>query len=90
MLVFRPYEKNLFGQTRSWSADGAGGQYVIAKNPTAETYQASYHGPGARPELLRDGIWLPSFERAKQVCEQDTTGRVRSRIAGKANVRRSR
>ena len=88
MLVFRPHEKNLFGQTRSWSADGAGGLYVVEKSPSGDTYQARWQGAGPKPELLQKGMWLPSYERAKQICEQDATGRVRQRIAEQARQRR--
>jgi hypothetical protein len=90
MLVFRPHEKNLFGQTRSWLADGAGGQYVIEKSPSGDTYQARWHGPGLKPELLQKGMWLPAYERAKQICEQDATVRVRARIAAQSRDRRAR
>ena len=90
MLVFRPFEKNLFGQTRSWSAESGGGQYVIAKAATADTYQASYQTTGAKPLLLHNGAWLPAFERAKQICEQDSSARMRQRIAEKARARPGR
>jgi hypothetical protein len=90
MLVFRPHEKNLFGEARSWSAEGAGGLYVIARAATGETYQASFQAPGMKPELLQGGAWRPSYELMKKACEQDATTRVRQRVAQQSRQRRTR
>jgi hypothetical protein len=91
MLVFRPHEKNLFGETRSWSAEAAGGRYVITRGAggtTGEQYQAAFHAPNMQPQLLNGGAWRPSYELTKKMCEQDATTRMRSRIADKSRGRR--
>jgi hypothetical protein len=86
MLVFRPHEKNLFGETRSWSAEAAGGLYIITRGAggvTGEQYQAVFQAAGMRPELLNGGAWRPSYELTKKMCEQDATTRARARFAAK-------
>ncbi len=90
MLAFRPFEKNLFGQTRSWCADSGAGRYVITRSPTAETFQASLHIPGAQPVLLQRGSWQPLFDRAKRACDEDAALRLRQRIAAKSSTRARR
>jgi hypothetical protein len=90
MLVFTSYEKNLFGQVRSWSASVSGGRYVISKAPNTDRYQAEFQDVGMKPVLLQKGDWLPSFERAKTICNQDASTRQRARIVQKFRQRPQR
>jgi hypothetical protein len=83
MLVFKPFEKNLFGQTRSWAAAVSGGHYVIEKLPAGETYQPRFQDMSGRVTAINGGAALPSYDRAKQVCESSEQVRVRQRIASK-------
>jgi hypothetical protein len=89
MLVFKPFEKNLFGQTRSWAAPVSGGHYVIEKLPAGETYQPRFQDAAGRVTPIGKAP-LPTYDRAKQACETDEQGRVRQRIAAKARAPRSR
>jgi len=84
MLTFKIHEKNLFHQPRSWIAQDADGYYVIEKSATKDQYQARYDQTGQPQELLMKGMWLPSYDRATEVCEQDRKDRQRARIAAKA------
>ncbi|MBA2480101.1 MAG: hypothetical protein H0V44_05515 [Planctomycetes bacterium] len=90
MLVFKPFEKNLFGQTRSWAAAVTDGHYIIEKAPAGETYQPRFQSTAGKVEPMQGGAWLPSYDRAKQVCETAAAGRVRERISARARNPRSR
>jgi hypothetical protein len=89
MLEFAPFEKNLFGQTRSWSAPAGEGRYVIVKLPAADAFQAIFELPEAKPAALHEAA-LPSFERARKLCDQDAGLRQRQRIIAKARKRQGR
>jgi hypothetical protein len=84
MLTFKIHEKNLFHQPRSWIAPDADGYYVIEKAATEDKYQARYDQTGQPQVVLMKGMWLPSYDRAVEVCEQDRKDRQRARIAAKA------
>jgi hypothetical protein len=85
MLSFKVHEKNLFHQPRSWIAQDADGYYVIEKAATEDKYQARYDQAGQPQILLMKGMWLPSLDRAQDVCEQDRKERQRARITARAS-----
>lgn len=86
-LVFKPFEKNLFGQTRSWAADASTGRYVVEKAPNADAFSARLLGGDGRAIPLQAGAMLPTYDAAKRACEADHDRRVRSRIVAKAQRR---
>jgi hypothetical protein len=88
MLAFKPHEKNLFGECRSWYAQTPDGWFIVEKSVDGERFQARFQGPDGRVELLQKGIWLPSFDRARDVCKEDSDRRVRARYAAKRGMRR--
>lgn len=55
MLEFRPLEKNLFGQVRSWSAASGAGRYVVERSPTEEAFQAHYQPATGKAMPLQGG-----------------------------------
>ncbi|MBA3708524.1 MAG: hypothetical protein H0W83_06870 [Planctomycetes bacterium] len=83
MLVFKPFEKNLFGQTRSWCAPASSGSYVVEKSPSGETYQPRFLLPDGKIEAINGAAWVPSFERARDLCEKHVQSRLRQRIAAR-------
>jgi hypothetical protein len=85
MLGFKPFEKNLFGQTRSWAAAVGGGHYIIEKATSGDTYQTRFQSTDGRVETVAGVDYaLPSFQRARELCDSDNQRRLRQKLAVRA------